>query len=114
VRAQIGDGGVEVVDPDREMIGFWSRLVGLHQVHLLTAGVEPMAGAEVGTGQLGETEDVAVEREAGVGVGNTDGDVMDSGGLHGKQAYAGSVPPAQDATKGTWKTWARSTGWSSR
>ena len=51
-------------------------------MHLLAAGVEPVAGAEIGPRQLREAEHVAVEGEPGVGVGDADRDVVDSGRLH--------------------------------
>ena len=83
VRLDVGDGLVDVVDLDGEVVAAGPGLVALHQVELLAAAVEPVAGPEVGPRELGESEDVAVERERGVRVGDTDRDVMDPGRLHG-------------------------------
>ena len=84
---ELGDGGVEVVDAEREVVAAGRRLVRLHQVHLLAAGVEPVARAEVGPGQRRAPEDVAVEVPGGVGVADADGDVMHSSRSHGPRSY---------------------------
>jgi hypothetical protein len=39
---QVGDGGIDVVDSDREVVRSQRLGVGLHQVHLLAAGGEPV------------------------------------------------------------------------
>ena len=85
--AELLDDRVEVVDPEREVVAARRRVVGLHQVHLLPAGVEPMAGAEVGPRQRRAAEDVAIEGEAGVGVGHADRHVVDSSRSHGNRSY---------------------------
>ena len=82
LRSQILDGRVEVVDAEREVVAARRRFVGLHQVHLLAAGVEPVAGPEVGSRQRRATEHVAVERQARIGVGDADRDVVHSGRSH--------------------------------
>ena len=85
--AQLLDDRVEVLDAEREVVAARRRFVRLHQVHLLAARVEPVAGAEVGPGQRRAPEDVAVEGEAGVGVGHADGDVVDSSRSHDNRSY---------------------------
>ena len=79
VRAQVGDGDVEVVDTDREVVARRRALVALHQVHLLAACVEPVAAEpEVGPRQHREAEHVACRTATRfVLVVDADGDVMD-------------------------------------
>jgi hypothetical protein len=65
---QVGDGGIDVVDSDREVVPAGRLIVGLHQVHLLAAGVEPVARAEIGgaaascQGRRDKTRDPAAHR----------------------------------------------------
>jgi hypothetical protein len=79
---QVGDGDIDVVDSDREVVRSERLGVGLHQVHLLAAGVEPEPPAEIGARQLRHTEHVAVEGETLLRVGDADGDMMYTGWLH--------------------------------
>lgn len=79
---QVGDGGIDVVDSDREVIPAERRGVGFHQVHLLAAGVEPVARAKIGAGQLRHPKHVAIEGETLLRIGDTDGDVVYTGWLH--------------------------------
>ncbi len=51
-------------------------------MHLLPTGIEPEAGAEVGTRQLRHAEHVPVERERLLRVGDTDRDMVHSGRFH--------------------------------
>jgi hypothetical protein len=80
---QVGDGGIDVVDLDREVVRTERLGVGLHQVHLLAAGVEPVPRAELGARQLRHTEHVAIEGEPLPRVGDADGDMVHTGWLHG-------------------------------
>jgi D-arabinan exo alpha-(1,3)/(1,5)-arabinofuranosidase (non-reducing end) len=82
LRLQVGDGVVEVVDTDREVVRVRRLRVRLHQVHLLPARVEPVTRAEVGPWELRHAQHVAVERETQLGVGDTDGDVVHSSRFH--------------------------------
>jgi hypothetical protein len=49
---QIGDGGIDVIDSDREVVGTGQLGVALHQVNLLAAGIQPVPAAEIGARQL--------------------------------------------------------------
>jgi hypothetical protein len=79
---QVGDGGIDVVDSDREVVRTERLGVGLHQVHLLAAGVEPVPRAEIRALQLCHAEHVAVEGETLLRVGDADGDMVYTGWLH--------------------------------
>src|SRR6516162_8939171 len=79
---QVGDGGIDVVDSDREVVRSERLGVGLHQVHLLATGVEPIPRAEVGAWQLRHAQHVAVEGETLLCVGDADGDMVYTGWLH--------------------------------
>ena len=67
------------------MAGVAGRVCDFHQVELLAAGVEPMAGAELRRprGNGCEPEHVAIERLRRVGIVDTNGHMMESGRLHG-------------------------------
>jgi hypothetical protein len=78
---QVGDGGIDVVDSDREVVRTGRLGVGLHQVYLLAASVEPVPPAEVGARQLCHAEHVAVKGETLLRVGDADGDMMYTGCL---------------------------------
>lgn len=79
---QVGDGGIDVVDSDREVIcaGRWA--VGLHQVHLLAAGVEPAPRAHIGTRQLAHAQHIAIKRETLFCIGDADGHMVYTGWFH--------------------------------
>ena len=47
---QVGDGGIDVVDSDREVVRSEWLGIGFHQVHLLAAGVEPVPRPRSGRG----------------------------------------------------------------
>src|SRR6516165_4618072 len=79
---QVADGGIDVVDSDREVVRIGRRGVRLHQVHLLAAGVQPVPWAEIGARQLRHAEHVAIEGETRLRIGDTDGDMVYTGGLH--------------------------------
>jgi hypothetical protein len=79
---QVGDGRIYVVDSDREVVRTELLRVGLHQVHLLAAGVEPVSRAEIGARQLRHAEHVAIKSETLLCVGDTDGDMVHTGWLH--------------------------------
>ena len=79
---QVADGGIDVVDSDREVVCTERLGVGFHQVDLLAAGVEPVPGAEIGARQLRHAEHVPVEGETLVRVGDADGDMVYTGWLH--------------------------------
>jgi hypothetical protein len=79
---QVGEGGIDVVDSDREVVRTERLGVGLHQVDLLAAGVEPVPRAEIGARQLRHPEHVAIERETLLRVGDADGDMVHTGWLH--------------------------------
>jgi hypothetical protein len=79
---QIADGGIDVVNSDREVVRTGRLGVRLHQVHLLAAGVEPVPRAEIGARQLRHAEHVAVKGETLLRVGDADGDMMYTGWLH--------------------------------
>ena len=79
---QIADGGIDVVDSDREVVRAGRLGIGLHQVHLLAAGVEPVPRAEIGARQLRHAERVTIEGETLLRVGDADGDVVYTGWLH--------------------------------
>lgn len=80
-----GDRGLEVVDPQREVVTRRARLVGGQQVHLSTAGdVEPGAVAQqVGARREAEPEDLDVEAHGLGDVVHAHGDVVEAGRLHG-------------------------------
>ena len=61
---QVADGGIDVVDSDREVVCTERLGVGFHQVDLLAAGVEPVPGAEIGARELRHAEHVPVEGES--------------------------------------------------
>ena len=79
---QVGDGRIYVVDSDREVVRAGRLGIGLHQVHLLAAGVEPVPRAEIGARQLRHAERVTIEGETLLRVGDADGDVVYTGWLH--------------------------------
>ena len=79
---QVGDGGIDVVDPDREVVRSEWLGIGLHQVHLLAASVEPLPRAEIGARQLRHAEHVAIEGETLLRIGDADGDMVHTGRLH--------------------------------
>ena len=79
---QVADGGVDVVDPDREVVRAERLGVGLHQVHLLSTGVEPVPPAEIRARQLRHAEHVAIKGETLLRVGDADGDMVYTGWLH--------------------------------
>jgi len=79
---QGGDCGINVVDSDREVVRIDGLGVGLHQVHLLAAGVEPVPAAEIRARQLRHAEHVAVEGETLLPVGDADGHMVYTGWLH--------------------------------
>jgi hypothetical protein len=79
---QVGDGRIYVVDSDREVVRTGLLRVGLHQVHLLAAGVEPVSRAEIGARQLRHAEHVAVKSEALLCVVDADGDMVHTGWFH--------------------------------
>ena len=79
---QVGDGPIYVVDSDREVVRTELLRVGLHQVHLLSAGVEPVTRAEIGARQLRHAEHVAIKGETLLRVGDADGDMVHTGWLH--------------------------------
>ena len=97
-------------DTDREVVAAGRRFVALHQVQLLPTGVEPVAAeAEIGPRELREAEHVAIERERGFGVGNTDRHVVDPGWTHKAESYA-SQPLACGRSAGVGGTqWVHST-----
>ena len=82
VLLQVGDGAIDVVDADREVVRGERLCVGFHQVHLLAAGIEPVSRAEIGARQLRHAEHVAIEGETLLRVGNADGDMVYTGRLH--------------------------------
>jgi hypothetical protein len=82
VLLQVGDGGIDVVDSDREVVRTGRLEVGLHQVHLLAAGVKPVPRAEIGARQLRHAKHVAIEGETLLRVGDADGDMVYTGWLH--------------------------------
>ena len=84
---ELRDGGVEVLDAEREVVAARRRVVRLHQVHLLATRIEPVARAEVGPGQRRAPEDVAVEVPGRIRVADADGDVMHSSRSHGPRSY---------------------------
>ena len=79
---QVGDCGIDVVDSDREVVRTERLGIGLHQVHLLAAGVEPVPRAEIGARQLRHAENVTIEGETLLRVGDADGDMVYTGRLH--------------------------------
>jgi hypothetical protein len=79
---QVVEGRVDVVDSDREVVRTERRGIGLHQMDLLAAGVEPAPRAEIGARQLRHAEDVAIERETLLRVRHADGDMVHTGWLH--------------------------------
>ena len=79
---QVGDGRIYVVDSDREVVRAGLLRVGLHQVYLLAAGVEPVSRAEIGARQLRHSEHVAIKSETLLRVGDADGDMVYTGWLH--------------------------------
>ena len=79
---QVGDGGIDVVDSDREVVRTERLGIGLHQVHLLAAGVKPVPPAEIGARQLRHAEHIAIEGETLLRVGDADGDMVYTGCLH--------------------------------
>jgi hypothetical protein len=79
---QVGDGCVDVVDPDGEVIRTGRLGIGLHQVDLLAAGVEPIPRPEIRTWQLRHPENVAIEGQTLLRVGDADGDMVNTGWLH--------------------------------
>jgi hypothetical protein len=79
---QVGDGCTYVVDSNREVVRTGRLGVGLHQVHLLAAGVEPVSRAEIGARQLRHAEHVAIKGETLLRIGDADGDMVDTGWLH--------------------------------
>jgi hypothetical protein len=79
---QVGDGRIYVVDSDREVVRTELLRVGLHQVHLLAAGVQPVTRAEIWARQLRHAEHVAIKGETLLRVGDADGDMVHTGWLH--------------------------------
>ena len=79
---QVGDGGIDVVDSDREVVRSERLGIGFHQVHLLATGVEPVPRAEIGARQLRHAEHIAIEGEALLRVSDADGDMVHTGRLH--------------------------------
>ena len=73
---QVGDCGINVVDSDREVVRNGRLGVGLHEVYLLAAGIEPVPRAEIWPRQLRHPEKVTIEGETLLHVGDTDGDVV--------------------------------------
>jgi hypothetical protein len=73
---QVGDCGINVVDSDREVVRNGRRGVGLHEVYLLTACIEPVPGAEIRAWQLRHSEKVTIKGETLLHVGDTDGDMV--------------------------------------
>ena len=82
--AQLGNGGVEIVDENREVLALVGRRVALDEMQLLTSGVEPRAGeAEVGPVLARrEAEGVDVEPQRGVDVVDGEGHMVDGDGFH--------------------------------
>src|SRR5262249_51266802 len=77
--------------------------IGLHQVHLLAAGVEPVPRAEIGARQLRHAEHVAIEGETLLRVGDADGDMVYTGWLHPSilpQRHAGASVVRAARTEG--------------
>jgi hypothetical protein len=73
---QVGDCGIDVVDSDREVVRNGRLGVGLHEVYLLAAGIEPVPRAEIRARQLRHSEKVTIEGETLLRVGDTDGDMV--------------------------------------
>src|SRR5690348_18482529 len=70
----VGDCRVKVVDSDREVVCSWRLRVGLHQMDLLAAGIEPEPRAEVRARQLRHSEHVAIEGQTLLCISDTDSD----------------------------------------
>lgn len=82
---ELVDGGVEVVDEQREVLAAGRGRRRMDQVDLLDAGVEPDTGdAEVGGPVLAlrQPEDVDIEGDRGVDVVDIDGHVVDGERVH--------------------------------
>src|SRR5205085_4964714 len=89
---QLGDGGVEIVDQQGEVLPEPGWRLAFDEVQLLRPGVEPgAADADVGAvGPLLQTEDVGVEAQRLVDVGNHDRHVM-----HGQWSHAPRIGPCE-------------------
>jgi hypothetical protein len=81
---QLGDSRRQVLDEDGKVLAEVGRWLGLDEVDLLVAGVEPCsAKTEVGPiGPQAKTEHLGVEGDRGGNVADVDGDMMDGESGH--------------------------------
>ena len=91
---ELVDGGVEVVDEQREVLAAGRGRRRVDQVDLLDAGVEPdTVDAEVRrpVPALGQPQDVDIEGDCGIDVVDVDGDMVD-----GERLHPTSLAPSND------------------